>query len=114
MCIRDRLKSERIKILYFILIAIFFTIPSITLAQIINTQTNVVFLKENAVLLQQKLDNNRQIAFAVAKEKGWETFTIRKDGAVIALQGIDELGLPVYFTTYNNSVACLLYTSRCV
>ena len=105
MLTSSKLKSERIKILYFILIAIFFTIPSITLAQIINTQTNVVFLKENAVLLQQKLDNNRQIAFAVAKEKGWETFTIRKDGAVIALQGIDELGLPVYFTTYNNSVA---------
>lgn len=100
-----KLKSGCIKILYPILILIFFTIPSITVAQIINTQTNVVFLKENAALLQQKLDNNRQIAFAIAKEKGWKTFTIKKDGSVIALQGIDELGLPIYFTTYNNSIA---------
>ena len=105
MLTSSKLKSERIKILFFILIAFFFTTPSTTIAQVINNQTNVVFLKENATLLQQKLDNNRQIAFAIAKEKGWETFTIKKDGTVTALQGIDELGLPIYFTTYNNSIA---------
>ena len=71
-----KLKSGCIKILYPILILIFYTIPSITVAQIINTQTNVVFLKENAALLQQKLDNNRQVAFAIAKEKGWKTLDL--------------------------------------
>ncbi len=42
---------------------------------------------------------------AVAKQKGWETFKILKDGTVIALQEIDELGMPVYYITYTNVLA---------
>ena len=100
-----QLKPIYLKLVYFALITILFASSPQAIAQIINKQTNVVFLKENAVLMQKKLDNNRQVAFTLAKEKGWETLKIKQDGAIVALQGVDELGLPIYFTTYNNSVA---------
>ncbi|SFH34955.1 S8/S53 family peptidase [Pedobacter insulae] len=76
-------------------------------AQIANKETNVAFLRENAVAVQQKIEANRQKAFSVAKEKGWETLRVTKTGAVIALQGIDDLGLPIYFITDNNSTAAI-------
>ena len=100
-----KLKNSFVKISKYILILSIFIFPLFSNAQDINKQTNVAFLKENASFLQERLDKNRQVAFALAKDKGWETITIKKDGSIIALQGIDELGLPVYFTTYNNSIA---------
>lgn len=99
------LKNQHIKVLLFITFILLFNAPLIVIAQIINKQANLVFLKENATVLQQRLATNRQMAFNVAKEKGWETFAVKKDGRVIALQGVDELGLPIYYTTYNNSIA---------
>jgi len=74
-------------------------------AQIVNKATNVSFLNQNASALQNKLDNNRAQAFALAKDKGWETLRVTKRGDVIALQGVDELGLPIYYITHNNSIA---------
>jgi hypothetical protein len=76
-------------------------------AQIVNKETNVAFLKQNAVVLQQKTEASRQLAFSVAKDKGWETLRVTNTGAVIALQGIDELGLPIYYITDNNSTAAI-------
>lgn len=76
-------------------------------AQIANKETNVAFLRENAIVVQQKIDANRQRAFSVAKEKGWETLKVTKTGAIIALQGIDDLGLPIYYITDNNSTAAI-------
>ncbi|MBC7617188.1 MAG: S8 family peptidase [Pedobacter sp.] len=74
-------------------------------AQIANKETNVAFLHQNAIALQEKIDINRQKAFLLAKEKGWETLRVTKTGAIIALQGIDDLGLPIYYITDNNSIA---------
>lgn len=86
-------------------LTLFFLGSFTTYAQTINKETNVAFLRENATLLQTKIDVNRQKAFAIAKEKGWETLRVTKTGAIIALQGIDDLGLPIYFITDNNSTA---------
>ncbi|MEJ5993334.1 S8 family serine peptidase [Pedobacter sp. Du54] len=74
-------------------------------AQISNKETNVVFLHENAATLQEKIDINRQSAFRMAKEKGWETLRVTKTGTIIALQGVDDLGLPIYYITDNNTTA---------
>ena len=74
-------------------------------AQIANKETNVAFLRQNAIVLQEKIDANRQKAFLIAKQKGWEILRVTKTGAVIALQGIDDLGLPIYYMTDNNGIA---------
>lgn len=50
-------------------------------------------------------DENRAKAFKLAKRNHWMTFQVRKDGTVIALQGVDDLGFPIYLTTYNNTTA---------
>jgi len=95
-----------IKNIYFYLtITLFFLASFTSYAQIVNKETNIAFLKQNAVVLQQKIDVNRQKAFLVAKEKGWETLRVTKTGAIIALQGIDDLGMPIYYITDNNSTA---------
>ena len=86
-------------------ITLFFIGSFTAFAQIVNKETNVAFLRENASVLQEKIDISRQKAFTLAKEKGWETLRVTKAGAIIALQGIDELGLPIYYITHNNSTA---------
>ncbi|HEX7367783.1 MAG TPA: S8 family serine peptidase, partial [Pelobium sp.] len=48
---------------------------------------------------------NRERAFALAKENKWPVFRIQKDGAIISLQGVDDLGYPLYLKTYNNTDA---------
>jgi hypothetical protein len=74
-------------------------------AQIINKGTNSSFLQQNAVQLQQSIDASRNKAYALAAERGWITFRVTKHGEVIALQGVDDLGMPIYYITYNNSIA---------
>lgn len=40
-------------------------------------------MKQNALVLQQKLDVNREKAFLLAKQKGWETLRVTKEGAIL-------------------------------
>ncbi|KQB99987.1 S8 family serine peptidase [Pedobacter sp. Hv1] len=98
-------KNIYLKLCFLTFLSLFFIAYSNSYAQIVNKETNVSFLSQNALSLQQKLDNNRQMAFSVAKDKGWETLRVTKKGDIIALQGIDDLGLPIYYITYNNSIA---------
>lgn len=98
-------KNSYSKISFFSILTLLSLAYFNSYAQIANKETNVAFLKQNAILLKTQLDYNREKAFAIAKTKGWETFKITKAGSVVALQGIDEIGLPIYYTTYNNSIA---------
>lgn len=50
-------------------------------------------------------EENRAKAFELAKKNHWVTFQVKKDGTVISLQGVDDLGFPIYLTTYNNTTA---------
>jgi Subtilase family/GEVED domain/Secretion system C-terminal sorting domain len=68
-------------------------------------QTNVAFLKENAIQLEKKETNKRTKALALAQEKGWETFGLTKNGKVFALYGVDDLGMPLYKITENNIIS---------
>ncbi len=98
-------KNFYLKLYLSICFALFLIIPFNVHAQIVNKGTNVSFLNQNALTLQQKLDENRQLAYALAPEKGWETIRVTKNGDIIALQGVDDLGLPIYYTTYSNILA---------
>lgn len=76
-------------------------------------QTNTVFLKENAALLQNVESRKRVRAFSLAAEKGWETFGVTKEGKVFTLHGVDDFGMPLYKITENNSIsAATINTNR--
>jgi hypothetical protein len=68
-------------------------------------QTNVAFLKENAIELKSIESAKRTQAFSLAQEKGWETFGVTKDGKIFTLYGIDDFGMPLYKITENNKVS---------
>ncbi|MBC7655038.1 MAG: S8 family serine peptidase, partial [Oligoflexus sp.] len=50
-------------------------------------------------------EENRNRAFALAAKNNWVTFRVQKDGTIISLQGVDDLGLPLYLKTENNTIA---------
>lgn len=84
-------------LLYFFSLKLFSQVP--------NPQTNVLFLRENAVQLEKKYNEKLHKAFSLAQEKGWETFGITNEGKVFTLYGIDDFGMPLYKITDNNIIA---------
>ena len=68
-------------------------------------QTNTVFLKQNALVLNNVESAKRVQALSLALEKGWETFGITKEGKVFSLYGVDALGMPLYKITENNTIS---------
>ncbi|HEX3025418.1 MAG TPA: S8 family serine peptidase [Chitinophagaceae bacterium] len=67
--------------------------------------TNVKVLQNFAH--QRRIQENIEYAkaVAVANQKGWPLYRVGKNGTVHALQYIDQLGNPVYYTTFNNTIA---------
>jgi hypothetical protein len=47
----------------------------------------------------------RAEAIALAKKNNWVIEKTYSDGRHVSLQGLDELGMPIYYITYNNSAA---------
>lgn len=81
---------------------------------------NFSFSQEKQVLVTQKqFDNlklltnrfkaekfeNKKLAFALAKKNNWVIFKEKTDGTIISLQGVDDLGFPLYLSTFNNVIA---------
>lgn len=54
----------------------------------------------------------REEAIALAKRNGWEIEKTYPDGTHISLQRLDELGMPVYYITYNNAAAITTGTDQ--
>lgn len=50
-------------------------------------------------------DANFSKALNLAKEKGWPLTMKEKDGGLAMLTGVDQFGLPIYYTTYSNVLA---------
>ena len=98
-------KNFYLKVFFFIFLTLFCIVHYNSYAQIINKESNVAFLKEQSVLLAQQISESKSKAFAQAKEKGWPTFQVTSRGDVISLQGVDDLGMPIYYITQNNSIA---------
>jgi Subtilase family/Secretion system C-terminal sorting domain len=51
--------------------------------------------------LQQRYTANRQQALRLAKKKGWFVSKKYANGRILTLQGVDSLGVPIYYTTHN-------------
>ncbi len=54
--------------------------------------------KKNAVLKKEQ-------ALTLAKAKGWAVRQDLKNGTIIELQGVDEMGSPLYLSTFNSGAA---------
>jgi len=65
--------------------------------------------KEHLTDLAKTLNTNYQErhkrALDLAKKKGWAIFKVNKQGVVMALDGVNELGFPVYLKTNDNVIA---------
>lgn len=57
------------------------------------------------VNLSTKREQNREKAFAMAKKNNWPVFRAQKNGSIISLQGLDDLGFPLYLKTSDNIIA---------
>jgi len=63
--------------------------------------------------ISEKLTQNYQQALKMAEEKGWVVYSISTEGNVVALQGVDEGGQPIYHTThYNTRSAATIGTQK--
>jgi len=83
-----------------------FTLPPTFSQEVIKPKvTNYNFLRNNGAVLLLQADNKRTEAFSVARQKGWETSRKDNKGNFMRLQRLDDAGLPVYYTTTNNSIA---------
>ncbi|MFN8353755.1 MAG: S8 family serine peptidase [Spirosomataceae bacterium] len=60
--------------------------------------------------LRQRANTHQKELVQLSQENNWPLRQTFSDGRVMALQGIDEHGLPIYFTTHNNAQAA--YTNR--
>jgi len=69
--------------------------------------TNIQELKQLAEHLQQQYQDNHRQALKLARRFHWPILKTYADGRTIALQGLDESGMPVYYTTQNNSIAAI-------
>ncbi|WP_083919411.1 S8 family serine peptidase [Pontibacter roseus] len=68
-------------------------------------EANVQELGRIAVAAERDYKANRAAAMALARKNGWEIEKTYRDGTHISLQGLDALGMPIYYITYNNSRA---------
>jgi hypothetical protein len=61
--------------------------------------------KQVAEQLRIKYKAKREKVLKLAKEKNWTEQQVLPNGTVISLQGVDAKGLPIYYTTDNNTRA---------
>ena len=68
-------------------------------------KTNNKLLFESSVDHRKKEIRNFQKAIKMAKEKGWDVSLKTSNGNIAFLVGVDQFGLPLYYTTENNVIA---------
>lgn len=79
-----------------------FLIPTLVIAQ---TKTDISGLKRAAEGYRLQYEANFSKALNLAREKGWPLTMKDKDGGLAMLTGVDDFGLPIYYTTYSNVLA---------
>ncbi|MES2731843.1 MAG: S8 family serine peptidase [Bacteroidota bacterium] len=67
--------------------------------------TNQKELKQLQIQAKTAYQISYSKAMKLARQQGWIIRKTTADGRTIALQGLNEWGMPVYYTTYNNSFA---------
>ena len=88
----------KIKLIVFLLLCI-------CLQTIAQEKANLKVLEDFARQHRIKEDAEYAKAVQVAKQKGWPIYEVSKNGTVRALQHLDLLGNPIYYTTFNNTTA---------
>ncbi len=71
--------------------------------------------KLNALSNELKISTqlNREKAHQMAAEKGWVIFEVNETGQIISLEGVDEGGQPIYYTTlFNTRAAATIGTNH--
>lgn len=93
------------KIILFITLALFSRVIVAQTPQVLVTKKQNETLTQFSTDLSVKRTANREKAFVLAKKNNWFIFRIQKNGAIISLQGVDDLGFPIYLKTFNNVTA---------
>ena len=84
---------------------IVFLLMGICLQTISQERTNLKALQAFAKESRIKEDADYALAVQVANQKGWPVSYVGKNGMVFSLQRIDFLGNPIYYSTFNNTIA---------
>jgi hypothetical protein len=92
------LKSVLVLVFFFQLLP-----NSVILAQ--EVYTNEKQLNRFARIHKNSDKKGRKKAFKAAEKNNWITFKVFENGKVMSLQGLDDLGHPLYLVTDNNSYA---------
>ena len=82
-----------------------FLLLCICVGSIAQEKANLKVLEDFARDHRIKEDAEYARAVQVAKLKGWPVYQVGKNGTVSALQRIDQSGNPIYYTTFNNTIA---------
>ncbi|TKB96317.1 S8 family serine peptidase [Pedobacter cryophilus] len=69
------------------------------------TKEQFAKLQQLSIDFKIKNESNRKKAFELAKQNNWITFSVGNDGSILSLQGVDDLGHPLYLKTFNNTIA---------
>ncbi len=64
--------------------------------------TNTGALRAKAAQWKTEYAVNREKALQLARKRGWPVKQLLPDGTIVSLEGLDENGQPVYYTTDNN------------
>jgi hypothetical protein len=75
-------------------------------------QTDVTAVRMLGASLDQKHSANHELALKLAGEKGWVIRSVAPDGKVMELQGVNEHGIPLYYTTDNLNAAKTVSTNK--
>ena len=69
------------------------------------TNTNDKILKLNAPKFKLEEELNYAKALSMAKSKNWRLSFKSSEGTINYLVGVDDLGFPLYISSYNNTIA---------
>lgn len=71
--------------------------------QVLVSANQQVILGKLQVINLLNAETIKQQAYKIAALNKWPVFKIEHNGTIISLQGIDDLGLPLYLKTFNNA-----------
>ncbi len=69
-------------------------------------------LEQFAIDSEDHYTKNLLEALRLAPQKGWLVWDETDDGQIISLQGIDQAGFPIYYTTHNLDAAATIGTNK--
>jgi hypothetical protein len=101
-----------------IILSVFLFVISFTSITVAQKPLVTESKKQELQVLSGQLDQTfkaaHQTALGIARRNGWPLNRIQRNGSVIRLQRINELGFPVYLKTDNNTIAAATTNTNAV